>query len=101
VRLVGITERTHNSPNTWRWQQHVDWIATLGRSRIKNVSMARGWWQHFAQHQDKVSEIVEDRYPPHRDQWQNHCDTCRDRYCRPGTAHQPFNEIRSERTFGA
>ena len=39
IKLVGITERTHNSPNTWRWQQQVDWIDLLRQNSVKNISV--------------------------------------------------------------
>jgi hypothetical protein len=55
LRIVGITERTHNSPNTRRWQQHAGWIHLLPVGAAKNVSMEAGWWNYFAQYQHKVS----------------------------------------------
>jgi hypothetical protein len=74
LRIVGITERTHNSPNTWRWHQHADWMTLMGSGRVKNVSMHGGWWNYFAQRQSKVSPshtparwAVEDIATPGRD----------------------------------
>jgi hypothetical protein len=55
LRFVGITERTHNSPNTWRWSQHAAWVDMLPRGAVKSVSMDPGWWHYFAQMQPKVS----------------------------------------------
>ena len=55
LRIVGITQRTHNSPNTVRWQQRADWIHLLPAGAIKNVSMQARWWNYFAQYQEKVS----------------------------------------------
>jgi hypothetical protein len=40
IRFVGLTAREKTSPNTWRWQQHADWVGTLVPPRsIKNVSI--------------------------------------------------------------
>ena len=38
LRIAGITWRTHTSPNTWRWQQHAEWVDELRLHEIKNVS---------------------------------------------------------------
>jgi hypothetical protein len=55
LRVVGITEQTHNSPNTRRWQQHAGWIHLLPKGAVKNVSMEHGWWEYFAQFQYKTT----------------------------------------------
>ncbi|MEL6256433.1 MAG: hypothetical protein AAFR87_30805 [Bacteroidota bacterium] len=55
MRIVGITERTKNSPNTWRWQQKVDWIELIGESRVKNVSISIGLWSYLGNHQSKTT----------------------------------------------
>ena len=26
IRIVGLTWREKTSPNTWRWQQHAEWV---------------------------------------------------------------------------
>lgn len=39
VRIVGLTWREKTSPNTWRWQQHAEWVKRLRPSEIKNVSV--------------------------------------------------------------
>ncbi|MDW3650790.1 MAG: hypothetical protein R8P61_27185 [Bacteroidia bacterium] len=55
MRIVGITERTKNSPNTWRWQQQADWIDLIGESRVKNVSITYGLWTYLGNHQSKTT----------------------------------------------
>jgi hypothetical protein len=39
IRIVGLTWREKTSPNTWRWQQHAEWVKRLRPSEIKNVSV--------------------------------------------------------------
>jgi len=55
IRIIGITERRKTSPNTWRWQQHSDWISLLGTKAVKNVSISRGFWSYLGDYQQKVS----------------------------------------------
>ena len=55
LRIVGITERTHNSPKTWRWHQHAAWMTLMGRGSVKNVSLKWDHWDYFADLQGKVS----------------------------------------------
>lgn len=55
IRLVGITIRTKTSPNTWRWQQHADWIHLLKNGSVKNVSVSRDFWSYLGDYQPKVS----------------------------------------------
>jgi len=38
-RIIGLTEKKKNSPNTWRWQQQNAWTRQLRPSAIKNVSV--------------------------------------------------------------
>lgn len=51
LRFVGVTIRTHTSPNTWRWQQHVD----LSRSSVRNVSLDIGAWSYLGNNQQKLT----------------------------------------------
>lgn len=37
--IIGLRARTHNSPNTWRWQQHQDWLDIIPDTKISNISM--------------------------------------------------------------
>jgi hypothetical protein len=39
IRIVGLTWREKSSPNTWRWQQHANWVRQLRPGEIKNVSV--------------------------------------------------------------
>jgi len=39
LRIVGLTTREKNSPNTWRWQQHSDWLGIAPDMVVKNVSV--------------------------------------------------------------
>jgi hypothetical protein len=55
IRLVGITRRTKNSPNTWRWQQHAAWLHLLDRGIVKNVSIPGELWDYLGNWQSKVT----------------------------------------------
>ncbi len=55
LRIIGLRVRTHNSPNTWRWQQHQDWLHRIPDTVIKNVSAPGGLIYHLANTQDKVT----------------------------------------------
>jgi hypothetical protein len=55
IRIVGITIRTKTSPNTWRWQQHAEWIDLLERVAVKNVSVSPDFWSYLGDYQPKVS----------------------------------------------
>lgn len=56
IGFLGITMRTKNSPNTWRWQQNVEWVNRLGIKHIKNISAPRSLWEYLGNTQDKVSK---------------------------------------------
>jgi hypothetical protein len=55
VRLIGITWRKKTSPNTWRWQQHADWVDLLESGAVKNVSIPWSLWDYLGNYQEKVS----------------------------------------------
>jgi len=55
LRIVGLRARTHNSPNTWRWQQHQDWLALIPDTVIKNVSAPTRLLDYIANDQPKVT----------------------------------------------
>lgn len=55
LRIVGLTIRTKNSPNTWRWQQHAAWARDFPSSGIKNVSVEGELLYYMANMQAKVS----------------------------------------------
>lgn len=56
LQIVGITVRTKNSPNTWRWQQQVEWIELIGKSNVKNVSVPWSFWGYIANDQSKATD---------------------------------------------
>jgi hypothetical protein len=48
IGFIGLTERSKNRPNTWRWQQQRAWVRTLEKTRILNVSLHPFYWHHIA-----------------------------------------------------
>lgn len=55
LRIVGITDKTKNSPNTWRWQQQPNSIEVLDGTKVKNVSVDWGFWAEIGNNQNKVT----------------------------------------------
>lgn len=55
LRIIGLRTKTYNSPNTWRWQQHQDWLGLIPETPIKNVSVPAHIMYHLANSQDKVT----------------------------------------------
>jgi hypothetical protein len=55
LRIVGITERTKNSPNTWRWQQRCEWASDFPSRVLKGVSVPWRFWSYLGNTQAKVS----------------------------------------------
>lgn len=55
LRFIGITERTKNSPNTWRWYQRVAWASDYPRSALKSVSIPWWLWDYLGNRQAKVA----------------------------------------------
>ena len=55
LKIIGLRVRTHNSPNTWRWQQHQDWLHLIPDTEIKNVSAPAHLLYHIANDQPKVT----------------------------------------------
>jgi hypothetical protein len=55
LRIVGITERKKNSPNTWRWHQQVSWAAQFRPSVLKSVSVPWHLWNYLGNIQEKVA----------------------------------------------
>ncbi len=62
IRFVGLTERTKNSPNTWRWQQQLEWTRAFRPAALRSVSLPYRLWTYLANFQSKASETN----PPHR-----------------------------------
>ncbi|WP_420126962.1 hypothetical protein [Longimicrobium sp.] len=54
LRWIGITTRTKNSPNTWRWFQQVDWARDYPRGALRGVSVDWWFWSWLGNHQDKT-----------------------------------------------
>lgn len=55
LKIIGLRVRTHNSPNTWRWQQHQDWLHLIPDTTIKNVSVPADLLYFIANTQPKVT----------------------------------------------
>jgi len=53
--FVGVTQRTKNSPNTWRWQQNAKWVADHKAVYIKNLSISWILWDYLGNQQNKVA----------------------------------------------
>lgn len=56
LRIIGLKVRTKNSPNTWRWQQHQDWLDLIPDAVIKNVSAPAGFVFLIANTSEKVTK---------------------------------------------
>jgi hypothetical protein len=56
IYIVGITWEADPSPNTWRWNQHTDWVGLLNRQAIKNIAIPRRLWNYLGNRQEKVTE---------------------------------------------
>lgn len=55
LKIIGLTHRTKNSPNTWRWQQNQRWLDLIPDTDIKNVSVPSGFLYLIANFQTKVT----------------------------------------------
>ncbi|MCF6329378.1 MAG: hypothetical protein L3J02_06225 [Henriciella sp.] len=56
LRIVGLTTQGKNSPNTWRWQQHQDWLDIAPDMVIKNVSVPWDFIIPMANSQPKMTQ---------------------------------------------
>jgi hypothetical protein len=56
LRFVGITPKKKTSPETWRWQQHVEWTQDFRTRRIKNVSIPLTLYVFLLAAQPKVAQ---------------------------------------------
>jgi hypothetical protein len=54
LRWIGITRRTRNSPNTWRWFQKVQWARDYPRGALRGVSVDSWFWSWLGNYQDKT-----------------------------------------------
>jgi len=55
IGFLGITQRTKNSPKTWRWQQHQEWVKKYRMLKIKNISISYWFWDYLGNRQEKVT----------------------------------------------
>lgn len=55
LRFVGITSRKPTSPNTWRWQQHADWVEELSAGSVVNVPLDPELWSYWGDTQPKLT----------------------------------------------
>lgn len=55
LKIIGLTHRTKNSPNTWRWQQNQTWLDLIPDTEIKNVSVPSGFLFLIANTPEKVT----------------------------------------------
>jgi len=74
LRIVGITYRTKNSPNTWRWQQQPVSVKVLEGIKVKNVSVEWWFWSKLGNNESKVTPSyspdnwdIEEPIEPNRD----------------------------------
>lgn len=54
LRFVGMTPRTRNSPNTWRWFQRSGWTEHFPRSALRGVSIPGWFWGYLGNYQEKM-----------------------------------------------
>jgi hypothetical protein len=54
LRFVGLTPRTKNSPNTWRWFQRVSWAGDFPRGALRGVSIPGWFWGHLGVYGEKM-----------------------------------------------
>ena len=76
LKIIGLRERTKNSPNTWRWQQHQDWLDLIRDADIKNVSASAGFIGTITGFQAKVTASF------HPGRWRDPCTVCNERATR-------------------
>lgn len=62
IRFLGITDRTKNSPNTWRWYQQVEWARRMPRAALRSISIPYRLWTYLGDNQKKVARW----HPPAR-----------------------------------
>jgi len=55
LRFVGLTWRSKNSPNTYRWQQHAAWLSKFPGTVVWNVSIPGRLWDYLGNTQHKTT----------------------------------------------
>lgn len=55
IKFLGITMRTENSPNTYRWYQHAIWLTHDIKIKAQSISVSRNTWLYWGNYQSKSS----------------------------------------------
>lgn len=55
IRFVGLTRRTKNSPNTWRWLQKKPWTDARDRPEARSLSISYYLWYVWGDAQEKMT----------------------------------------------
>jgi hypothetical protein len=55
IRFIGITMRTKNSPNTYRWYQHTAWRDRQLKIEAMSISISPKMWRYMGNTQAKVT----------------------------------------------
>ena len=55
IRFLGITDRTKNSPKTWRWYQRAEWAGRMPRRALRGISIPYSLWLYLGEYQKKVA----------------------------------------------
>lgn len=55
IGFIGLTSQGKNSPNTWRWHQHKDWVSELPKANVSNISAPWGYWRLVANSEEKAT----------------------------------------------
>lgn len=55
IKFLGITIRTKNSPNTFRWYQHAKWLDYGIKIEAQSISIAWHMWNYLGNNQPKSS----------------------------------------------
>ncbi len=56
LKFLGLVARKKNSPNTFRWYQHIDWGKQLKREQLKSVSVEPDFMYHVANSEEKMTQ---------------------------------------------
>ena len=55
IKFLGITMKTKNSPNTYRWYQDATWLKYGINIKAQSISILRHTWSHLGDYQPKSS----------------------------------------------
>jgi len=56
IKFLGITGRSKNSPNTYRWYQHAGWLKYKYKIASQSISISQRMWHYMGNIQCKVTE---------------------------------------------